>query len=276
MRRGQRAEPPGERAGSARDSFAGMTAVARRLHIVHYPESDHMGEDALQRFIVEVLRPLIAFWFLGQGRRLFVGADQFIYSVEGDPTQRIAPDIYVLPGVDPDSVPSCWKLWELTQGPSFVLEIVSKDFHEDYDEAPVENARIGTQELVIFDPRVTPRSRVRVRWQVYRRVKGRGFRLVEKSNEDRVFSRELGCFLRMVGEGLQTRLRLGTGERGDTLVPTPEEQAVRQRDEAARQRDEAAQQRDEATRQRDEARDEIARLKAVLDAQTARRKRGPS
>ena len=76
---------------------------------------------------------------------------------------------------------------------------------------------------MIFDPHVTPRSRKRVRWQVYRRVGKRGFRLVEKSNEDRVYARELKCFLRVVGEGPSTRLRLARGERGDALVPTAEE-----------------------------------------------------
>jgi hypothetical protein len=202
-----------------------MTAV-RKLQIVHYPETDHMGEDALQRFIAELLRPLIAAWLLTLGRRLFVGADQFIYIVEGDPTQRIAPDIYVLPKVDPDSAPKCWKRWELPEGPSFALEIVSTDYQKDYEDAPVDYARLGTKELVIFDPRVTPRSRKRVRWQVYRRVGKRGFRLVEKSNEDRVYARELKCFLRVVGVGPSTRLRLARGERGDDIVPTAEERLV--------------------------------------------------
>ena len=119
-----------------------MTA-ARKLQIVHYPETDHMGEDALQRFIAELLRPLIAAWLLALGRRLFVGADQFIYIVEGDPTQRIAPDIYVLPEVDPDSAPKCWKRWEIPEGPSFALEIVSTDYQKDYDDAPVDYARLG-------------------------------------------------------------------------------------------------------------------------------------
>lgn len=201
---------------------ATMTA-ARRLHIVHYPETDNMAEDALQRFIAELIRPLIAAWLASQGRRLFVGADQFFYLVEGDPTQRISPDVYVLPKVDPACAPSCWKRWEIPEGPSFALEIVSEDFHKDYDDAPVQYARLGTKELVIFDPRVTPRSRKRVRWQVYRRVGKRGFRLVEKSNEDRIYARELGCFIRVVGTRAAMRLRLASGEAGDAIVPTPEE-----------------------------------------------------
>ena len=236
-----------------------MTA-ARKLQIVHYPETDHMGEDALQRFIAELLRPLIAAWLLAQGKRVFVGADQFVYIVEGDPTQRIAPDVYVLPRVDPLSAPPCWKRWEIPEGPSFALEIVSTDYRKDYEDAPVDYARLGTRELVIFDPRVTPRSRKRVRWQVYRYVSRRGFRLVEKSNEDRVYARELKCFLRAVGEGPSMRLRLARGEHGEELVPTAEERLQAALAESAARDAELA------------ARDaENARLLAALEALRGRR-----
>ncbi len=221
-----------------------------------------MGEDALQRFIAELLRPMIARWYEERGRRLFVGADQFIYLVEGDPTQRIAPDVYVLPGVDPDAAPPCWKRWELPNGPSLAIEIVSRDFHKDYEDAPVDYARLDTRELVIFDPKVTPRSRARVRWQVYRRVGARGFRLVEKSNEDRVFSKELGCFLRVVGDGPAARLRLATGERGDALVPT----AVEREEAAVKLSREAAQREAEARSELATSRSEVARLQAQLRA----------
>ena len=106
-----------------------MTATARRMDAIHYPETDHMGEDALQRFIAELLRPLIATWLATSGRRSFVGADQFLYFVEGDPRQRVAPDVYVMPGVDPGLAPPCWKLWELDAPPSFALDLAYKDLH---------------------------------------------------------------------------------------------------------------------------------------------------
>ena len=86
-----------------------------------------MGEDALQRFIAELLRPLVAMWVAMCHRRCFVGADQFIYLEEGNNKLRVAPDVYVLPEVAPDVAPPCWKLWELDAPPSFALEIVSRD-----------------------------------------------------------------------------------------------------------------------------------------------------
>ena len=46
---------------------------------MHYPETDHMGEDFLQRAIAEALRPLIARWFKSRRVKAFTGADQFLY-----------------------------------------------------------------------------------------------------------------------------------------------------------------------------------------------------
>jgi hypothetical protein len=69
-----------------------------------------------------------------------------------------------------------------------------------------------------------------VQWQVFRRIKGRGLVKVEVTNGDRVRSRVLGCFLRVVGSGDEVRLRLGTGSNGETLLPTDDEA----REEAAR------------------------------------------
>jgi len=78
-------------------------------------------------------------------------------------------------------------------------------------------------ELVVFDPHADE-LRDRVRWQVYRRVARRGFVLVTATGADRVRSKALRCWLRQVGTGPETRLRLATGARGDRLVATREEQ----------------------------------------------------
>ncbi|TAK29259.1 MAG: Uma2 family endonuclease [Myxococcaceae bacterium] len=208
-----------------------MTSTARRVHTVHYPETDHMGEDFLQRAIAEALRPLIARWFKSRRVKAFTGADQFLYWVEGDPTRRVAPDVYVLPKVDPDAVPTSWKLWEVGP-PSFALEIVSRDVGKDYEDAPAEYAAMGAKELVLFDPGATARSRTRVRWQVYRRLARRGFVRVAQSSSDRVEVASLGCWLRAIGEGRDARLRLGIGIDGEELFMTEAEAANARADSA--------------------------------------------
>ena len=253
-----------------------------------------MGEDFLQRAIAEALRPLIARWFKTQKVKAFTGADQFLYWVEGDPTRRVAPDVYVLPKVDPESVPTSWQLWEVGP-PSFALEIVSRDVGKDYEDAPAEYAAMGAKELVIFDPGATSRSRTRVRWQVYRRLARRGFVRVAQTMGDRVEVAGLGCWLRAVGEGRDARLRLGIGVDGEELFATETEradsadaqaeaereradsadadaQAERERADSADAQAEAERERAEAERERAEvasgradiAEAEVARLRALL------------
>jgi hypothetical protein len=64
-----------------------------------------------------------------------------------------------------------------------------------------------------------------VRWQVFRRVGRRGLVRVESTDADRVRSKQLRCWFRAVGDGCDTRVRIGVGPCGDELVPTAEEAA---------------------------------------------------
>jgi hypothetical protein len=238
-----------------------MRAPREQPDLAIYPVNDDMGEHELQRLIAELLRPMLARFLAERGIVAHAGADQFVYWARGNPTKRAAPDIYVLPGVPQDLVIPSWKTWETGIVPSFVLEIASEAISKDYDDAPVLYDELGVKELVIFDPRARPGSRSRrVRWQVYRRLRGRGLIRVEVSQGDRARSKMLGCWLRAVGTGNAVRIRLALGARGDELYPT-EAEAERARAEAERARAEAERARAEA---------EIARLRSLL----ARTKKG--
>lgn len=241
-----------------------MNRTAHEAKGVHYPESDDMGESMMQRIIAELLRPLLARFLSDRGERAFVGADQFIYWVEGDATKRVAPDVYVIPGEDPEAMPRSWLLWEHERGPSFALEIVGRDVLKDYEDAPNEYKQLGVEELVVFDPEPDehPRSN-RVRWQVWRSVKRRGFVRVLSSNGDRVECASLGCWLRVVGQGASQRVRLAVGPHGDELVPTDAELTAREREEKERERA-------RFDRERAEFEAEIARLRAERDRATSK------
>lgn len=143
--------------------------------------------------------------------------------------------------------------------PSFALEVVGQDIDKDYDDNPALYRALGVEELVLFDPHHTPRSRRRLRWQVFREVRSRGLVRVEVSNGDRVQSRALGCWLREVEHHGRMALRLATGEQGETLVLTDVEQ------------ERAAWEQERAAREQAEA--EVARLRAELAALKARRPR---
>ncbi|WP_242515809.1 Uma2 family endonuclease [Sorangium cellulosum] len=237
-----------------------------------YPVEDDVGEGSLQRFISELLRALIERWLdsRSKSRRkpVFVGADQFFYWEQYNPIEGIAPDVYVLPGVDRSTRVGAWKVWETGLVPSFAFEIVSRDIDKDYINSPAKYARLGVEELVVFDPDYQE-SRSRVRWQIFRRTK-RGLLRVESTDADRIRSRVLGCHLRVVGEGGEMRVRVAYGANGETLLPTDAEaleqaEAERQRAEDERQRAEDERQRAEAERQRAEG--ERQRLAEALEAE---------
>ena len=213
-----------------------------------YPESDDMGESTLELLIRLTLVPLLARYLKQKGAPPFVGGNQFIYGRRYEPTCSVAPDVYVLPGLAPEAAPRSIKVWETGHAPSWALEVVSLDKAKDYLRAPLRYEELGVKELVIFDP--APARETGVRWQVYRRRARGGFGRASLSDEDRVFSRVLGCWLRVVPEGGSVRLRLGTGKDGDELFPTAEE-AERARAETERARADAA-----------EA--DVARLRALL------------
>jgi Uma2 family endonuclease len=210
-----------------------------------------MGEHELQRLIAEFLRPLLERWFASRSEVVHAGADQFFYWVEGDPTQRIAPDVYVVPRVAQTPPVASWKLWEMSARPSFALEVVGQDIDKDYNDNPVLYAQLGVQELVLFDPHATSRSRRRLRWQVFRRVKGRGLVRVEVSNGDRVRSKSLGCWLRESEHRGHPVLRLATDDEGETLFPTEaeEERAAKEAERAAKEAERAAKEAERAAKE---------------------------
>ena len=82
----------------------------------HYPVEDQMAESWLHLLVRSLLLLLTRRLLETRGVRAFVGSDQFLYWVRGEPQRVIAPDLYVLPGMDPDAAARSWKLWEAGRG----------------------------------------------------------------------------------------------------------------------------------------------------------------
>jgi hypothetical protein len=249
-----------------------VVAAALKLAVEHdptvYPIRDDMGEGSLQRLISELLRPLLAQVLCELGVKAFVGADQYIFYEQFNSTASVAPDVYVMPGFDQDIDVDSWKTWETGVVPSFALEIVSKNRKKDTERSPARYAEMGAKEVVIFDPKSGRRRSDAVRWLVYRQVGRRGLVNVEATNADRVYSKQLGLWLRVVGTGPMTRVRLGRGPKGDELIPTATE--AREAADAARKVDRAARAAADAAREaadvaREVAEAEVARLRAELE-----------
>jgi Uma2 family endonuclease len=253
------------------------TATHRTADPTIYPEEERVGEDMLQRWIVELLRPLLQWWLAKRGVTAFVGADQFIYWRQHDPHARVAPDIYVLPSVDPRTRVRTWKLWQDRVVPSFALEVVSQDWQKDYIEAIDRYAALGVPEVLMFDPEWDGHEGG-MRWQVFRRVGKRGLVRVEATNADRVRSRALRCWLRATGEDRDLRLRIAVGPRGDELVPTAEEReegerAAKEQECAAKEQERIAKEQERAAKEQECAAKEAALARvAELEAELQRLK----
>ena len=241
-----------------------------------------MGEDMLQRWIVELLRPLLQWWLMQRGVKAFVGADQFIYWRQHDSHARVAPDLYVLPGVEPHTRVRTWKLWQDRVVPSFALEVVSQDWEKDYVEAVERYEALGVPEVLMFDPEWESHES-RVCWQVFRRVGQRGLVRVEATNDDRVRSKALRCWLRVAGEGRDLRLRIAVGPRGEEIVPTAEERADTERaakdlERAAKEQERAAKEQERAAKEQERTAKEaalarVSELEAELQRLTRRLRR---
>lgn len=242
-----------------------MGHAAREIDLedlTFYPDHDDMGESALQRLMTELLRPLLARFLADQGVLAFVGADQFIYYIKGNPKAVVAPDVYVLPGVNPSAAPRCWKVWESGVAPSFALEIMSEiDDLKDVAHAPQRHDELGTKELVVFDPYIESAPR-RTRFRVHRRDRKGKLVVVEETNRDQIKSLVLGCSLRCVGEGEAMRLRLATGPEGHELFPTDAERAKKEAERAKKEAERA----EAAEQAKAEAEQELSRLRAELEA----------
>ena len=76
----------------------------------------------------------------------------FIYYEEGNPRVSIAPDVFVVFGVEDRQRPN-YKLWEEGQAPAFVLEVASPSTWRD-DLGPKRSvyARLGVREYWQYDP----------------------------------------------------------------------------------------------------------------------------
>ena len=183
-----------------------------------------MWEGSLQRFITELLREQIERWLLQQKKPWFVGANQFIYWKQFDPSTKLAPDVFFLPGVKPGISIDSWKTWETGIIPPLAIEVVSQDHLKDYRDGPSRYDELGVKELIIFDPDFETLRSERWRFQVFRRVGKRGLVRIENTNAERVQSRVLGCSLRSVGTDPEmVRLRLAPGPEGENIFPTDAE-----------------------------------------------------
>ena len=142
-----------------------------------YPSSDGqpMAENTWQ-FEVMVDSALALRSRYRRNPDVFVGGDLLMYYERGDPTRRVAPDVFVIFGV-PDHHRMSYRLWDEGKAPDFALEVASEStWREDLGRKRDLYAKLGIGEYWLFDPQgefLDPplRGACPARWEV-RRIAG--------------------------------------------------------------------------------------------------------
>ena len=244
-----------------------MSRPVRPQVAIDYPESDGkpLAENDWQLRAIHG-----AFGALRHRYRdrpdVYVSADLLIYYEEGNPRVSVAPDVFVVFGVE-DRLRGNYKVWEEGKGPDFVLEVASPNtWREDVGPKRRTYARLGVREYFLHDPKgehYTPRLQgYRLAGGEYERMGG-----VESLGRTLTLSSEvLGLELRAKAGG---EMRFHDPATGEDL-PTLGETHAALRDEAAARRTaesraEAAESRAETAESRAEAAEvRIAELEARL------------
>ena len=117
---------------------------------VHYPSSDGepMSDNQWQgKAIIHAASDLeVAF------PDAMVASDLLVYPEEGNPKNRVAPDVLVAFDIGSHKRPS-YRVWQEGKPPDWVLEVVSpRTGRRDLEEKPLAYARMGVPEYWLFDP----------------------------------------------------------------------------------------------------------------------------
>jgi Uma2 family endonuclease len=245
-------------------SVQGLRYLEERPPIV-FPEEERVPESN-RHFELRVLLYLLLRDTYAE--RFTVGSDQFMYFDAEDPSQSVAPDIYVRLELSPQPITS-WKVWERGV-PEVAAEFVSKSDsgHRAWQYKLARYARLGVSEVVRFDPNDEQRP-LRI-WDrvdgplVEREVSGRRAPSLVLDHDWLVAPAEQwDCALRIVREGVVV-------PTSRELVQVAEERArvERQAREVERQAREVERQAREVERQAREVAE--ARVRE-LEAELARR-----
>ncbi|MBC8160075.1 MAG: Uma2 family endonuclease [Roseiflexaceae bacterium] len=190
---------------------------------IDYPESDGqpMGETDLHRILMNELIFALR-WFLSD-IKAYIAGNLFVYYEAGNPKAVVAPDVFIVLGVEPQ-MRRTYKVWEEGQKlPDVVFELTSRSTRKaDQEEKPALYARLGVREYFVFDPYG---EYLRPQLQGYR-LAGGGYKRIEAFP---MYSEILNLELRVEDQ----TLRLYNPETGERL-PTADEVVLARREAEAR------------------------------------------
>jgi len=130
-----------------------MAITQAQQKTVHYPCSDGkpMAETPEHLEAMVYLVAALQAYF-AQRKDVYVAGNQFMYWVEGNPRQRVAPDVYVVFGVSKTPPRPTWKVWEEGKAPDVIIELTSrKTASEDLGRKHRLYQRLGVKEYIMID-----------------------------------------------------------------------------------------------------------------------------
>lgn len=190
--------------------------MRKEIPRIIYPESDGkpMAEtDAHRRLINNLIFELENYY--RSESDVYVSGNLLLYYAEGDPTKRVAPDVFVARGVSRGDR-RVYKLWEEGRPPDVVFELSSRQtWREDLQTKWKLYEQLGVKEYFIFDPEYDYLSEPLVG---YRLVEGQ-YQSLEIEN-GRILSQSLGLYLVDTGETLRL-----LDAQTEKFLPTTDESA---------------------------------------------------
>jgi len=221
-----------------------------------YPTSDGkpMAETDLHRQVTVDLIDMLQHRYRDRPD-VYVSGDMLMFYERGEPKKHVAPDVFVVFGVDHHPREN-YLIWQEGKGPDFIVEVTSKTTRkvDQTRKRALYRDVLKVPEYFQFDPRAE-----------YLRPPLQGFRRVDEEyvpivlEDDGLTSEVLG--VRLVREGSSLRFfDLETGERLLTSAERAEFEADSRR--AAEERAESAEERmREFQAERDRLLAELERLK---------------
>ena len=96
-----------------------------KFNEIDYPESDGepMAETDSHLTLIAYLLAMLRSFF--ESREVYVGGNMLMYYEEGDPTQCVAPDLFVVFNTTPERRRS-WFIWKENKAPDVIFEFTSK------------------------------------------------------------------------------------------------------------------------------------------------------
>ena len=198
---------------------------------IEYPSSDGkpLAENDAQLHAILYAVGALRVYYAARAD-VYVSGDLLVYYEEGNLRVSVAPDAFVVFGVE-DRMRMNYKVWEEGKGPDFVLEVASPNtWKEDVERKPGIYAGLGVGEYFLFDP---TGEHLSPRLQGYRLVDGAYEHLPSVESIDRTLamsSEVLGLELRTKGG---SEMRFHDPATGEDLLSYSEEHAARREKAAA-------------------------------------------